>query len=257
MISYIKDNVILIDGKFILKKDSIVRLKAEKYFIKKYKGKIKLEELLESNLKEGYNVYKFIDGKEISNYKDVDDCLTEVYKIIEKYEDIYEPGYGFIYDLKKSWTDFLKDEVDRNIKYIKYNKYKMLKIVYEKLDVLDKYNLQKKLIHGDLGGFNIICNNKKIVGIIDPRVIIGDPIYDLIYFIFSSYNICKGVKLKEVFNILKGEEKEKILAMMYIILFNRISIEEKYHTKAKGLFYYVWNELANFEETIYVGGKNA
>lgn len=247
MINNIKDNIILIDDKFVVKKDSISRLKAEKYFLQKYKDKIKLEELLESNLSEGYNIYKFIDGKEIGNYQDIEDCLTEVYKIIKKYEKVYTYGYGFIYDLRESWIDFLKDEVDRNVIYIKDNRYKMLKIVYEKLKVLDRYNFKKKLIHGDLGGFNIICNDKKIAGIIDPRVIIGDPIYDYIYFIFSSYNIFKGVDLKEVFNILKNEEKEKVLAMMYIILFNRISIEEKYNTKSKDLFYYAWNDLAKFE----------
>ena len=125
MINNIKDNIILIDDKFVVKKDSISRLKAEKYFLQKYKDKIKLEELLESNLSEGYNIYKFIDGKEIGNYQDIEDCLTEVYKIIKKYEKVYTYGYGFIYDLKESWIDFLKDEVDRNVIYIKDNRYKI------------------------------------------------------------------------------------------------------------------------------------
>ena len=202
-----------------------------------------MEKLIISNIKEGYNIYEYIDGTEVKSSRDIDNCLEQIYKLIKKYKNSSKNGFGYIYDLKNTWKEFLESEIEQKAAYIRNDGTEMRNIVHKKLEILGKYKFDKKLIHGDLGGFNLICKNHDIVGIIDPRVIIGDPLYDYIFFVFSSYNICSNLELTKVIDVLSNEPREKIIAMMYIILFDRISIEEKHNTQSKKKFYKIWNQL--------------
>ena len=241
-----KNKVIIIDKRYVVKQDSIERLKAEKVFIEENK-KIKVERIIDSNINEKYNVYEYIDGNTINYLRDVDNCIAEIYNIIDLYSKAEIDGYGDIFDLRRSWTDFLREDIVKQSKYMEYSKIELLDKVMNKISILEEYPINKKIIHGDLGCFNIICKEKKIVGIIDPRTIIGDPLYDFIYFIFSNYNIAKEVDIYEILNIL-NEPKEKIFAMFYIMLYDRIAREHKNNTPHKNDFFTVWNKIKKIEE---------
>ena len=241
-----KNNVIIIDKRYVVKQDSLERLKAEKVFIEENK-KIKVERIIYSNINKKYNVYEYIDGHTINCLGDVDNCLVEINNIIDLYSKTEIDGYGDIFDLKSSWTDFLREDILKQSKYMECGPSKLLDKVMSEISILDKYPINKKIIHGDLGCFNIICKKKKIVGIIDPRTIIGDPLYDFIYFLFSNYNIAKDIDIYEILNIL-NESKEKIFAMFYIMLYDRLAREHKNNTPYKNDFFTIWNKIKKIEE---------
>lgn len=238
--------VIIIDKKFVVKRASENILKSEKFFIDSNK-KLNVQNIICINIPELYTVYKYIDGDIIHELADVNKCLENIYKLINQYSDTDMEGYGCIYDLKKTWIEFLESEIKCQSKYIDKSKFYYNHKVMKKLKILENYPTKKKILHGDLGGFNIICKNKKIVGIIDPRTIIGDPIYDFIYFIFSNYNIAKNINIKEIINITK-EPKEKIFAMIYILLYDRIAREQKNKTYYKNEFFKIWDLIEKIEK---------
>ena len=245
----VEKKVFIIDKKYVIKIATVERLKAEKLFIEKNK-KIRVEKIIDSNVDKNFNVYEYIDGSEISYLSDVDDCLREIYNITNQYSKTEIAGYGDIFELKKTWIDFIKDDIFRQSKYIKYEKNRLLNKVISKMLILEKYKIDKRIIHGDLGCFNIICKEKQIEGIIDPRTIIGDPLYDFIYFIFSNFNIAKVLDFYEILNLLK-EPREKIFAMLYIMLYDRIAREQKNNTKYKDKFLTIWDEIEKIEEIYY------
>ncbi len=242
------NRVCLIENKYVIKKAKKEVLRAEKIFIDNNR-RIKHQQILDYNEEKNYVVYKYINGDIIHHLCDVNNCLLEIYKIVEKYKETDIDGYGNVFDLQEKWTDFLYKEIEKQSKYLNNNN-NFKHIVINKLNVLEKYKTKNKLIHGDLGCFNIICKKRKIVGIIDPRCIVGDPIYDFIYFIFSSYNIANEINWKDVFQILNRENKEKILAMIYILLYDRIAKEQKNDTKYKNEFYQILNKVEKYNGVI-------
>lgn len=244
-----RNNIILVNNKYIIKNAKNEILKAEKIFIENYKDSL-MEKIIKEDIKNGYIIYKYIEGNGINCLEDVKNCLNEILNITKKYKKIETNGYGDILNLKSTWQDFLKQEFYIKSKDIKYDSIGMREIVLKKIEEIGKVNIDKKLIHGDLGSFNIICKNQKIVGIIDPRTIVGDPLYDFIYFIFSNHNITNNIDLKDIFEILHEYDVKKIISYLYILLYNRISIEQRNNTNAQNDFIQMWIKIKNTEEEI-------
>ena len=92
---------------------------------------------------------------------------------------------------------------------------------------LPSFPFEPKLLHGDLGIYNILVNNShKLVGIIDPNPIIGDSFYDLLFFVASSENLIASFHLEALESIGKAPRK-KIVLLLLPILLNRISRQLK------------------------------
>lgn len=243
-----ENKVFIIGKKYVIKKAPEHILKSEKFFIQTNQMDI-VEKIIKENFKKQYIVYKYIEGNTINSLNDVNQCLYHIYRLINQYNSINITGYGYIFDLKNTWTDFLKSEITRQSKYIEQEKVYLTNKILEQLTILEKYPvLDKKIIHGDLGCFNIICKERKIVGLIDPRTIIGDPMYDFIYFIFSNYNIATEVNLEQIFEFFK-EPKDKVIAMLYILLYDRIAREQKNNTNHRENFLGIWNKIEKIERT--------
>lgn len=244
-----RNDILLVNNKYIVKKASKKILEAEKVFLKEYEDFF-IEKIVRDNIKNGYTVYKYIEGSQLNKLEDVKKCLNEILNIIEKYKKIEVNGYGDIFRLRNTWKDFLLEESYIKSKDIKNDNIGMKEIALRKIEELGKSEIDKKLIHGDLGSFNIICKNQKIVGIIDPRTIVGDPLYDFIYFIFSNHNITNNINFKEVFEILHRYDINKIISYMYILLYNRISIEQRNNTNSQNDFIQTWTKIRKIEEEI-------
>ena len=74
---------------------------------------------------------------------------------------------------------------------------------------LPSFPFEPKLLHGDLGIYNILVNNShKLVGIIDPYPIIGDSLYDLLFFVASSENLIASFHLEALESIGKAPRKK-------------------------------------------------
>ena len=102
------------------------------------------------------------------------------------------------------------------------------KIVKDAIKILEKYPFEKKLIHGDFGTHNFIEDNGKFVGIIDPQTILGDSLYDILFAICSNLDLLNTYSLDELY-VFINEPKEKIRAMLIVVLYARISRALKYH----------------------------
>ena len=104
---------------------------------------------------------------------DIDDFLENILYITKNYKTIEYYGFGYLYEEKASWSEFLIDEITDSSKnlstYIPDNS-----IVLDQVKILEDYKFDKKLIHGDFGTHNFIKVNGKFAGVIDPMPVLGD-----------------------------------------------------------------------------------
>jgi hypothetical protein len=88
------------------------------------------------------------------------------------------------------------------------------------------------LLHGDCGIHNFIFEDQKLVGVIDPTSVIGDPLYDLIYAFCSSPEELTLETIQPAVNLLisqKGNINEILPEEVIIGLFLRLSSCLKHH----------------------------
>ena len=239
--------VYVIDNEYILKKSTIERIKAEKIFFDTYKANI-FEKVAMYEEGSEYILYKYIKNKEINLYKcDFKKYIAQILRIVQKYKTTYRYGYGDVLTPVNTWSAYLNQEIERKRKNLMHEDEKFLK-VKKAIKKIRKFKFEKKLIHGDLGIYNVLFKNNKIIGIIDPRTIIGDAIYDFIYFLFSHITIMESITIPEIIDMLQNEPKEKIINLMYIILYDRISIETKHNRARIGEYEKLWEKLKKQEE---------
>ena len=240
--------VYAISNKYIIKKSNINEIKAEKFFLDIYNEKI-YEKILWYEENSEFIVYNYIENTSLkmkkANFKKI---LFEIWNIINLYKKINIDGFGEIFNRVDSWSEFLNREVELKRKDIPFEKEKYLK-VKKAINVIKLFKFEKKLIHGDLGIYNILFKDERIVGVIDPRVIIGDALYDFIFFYLSHINIIKNIEIEDIINMLKNQEKEKIINLMYLLLYDRIAIETKNHRDYVLKEYYeLWKKLETIEQ---------
>ena len=240
--------VYAISNKYIIKKSNINEIKAEKFFLDIYNEKI-YEKILWYEENSEFIVYNYIENTSLkmkkANFKKI---LFEIWNIINLYKKINIDGFGEIFNRVDSWSEFLNKEVELKRKDIPFEKEKYLK-VKKAINVIKLFKFEKKLIHGDLGIYNILFKDERIVGVIDPRVIIGDALYDFIFFYLSHINIIKNIEIEDIINMLKNQEKEKIINLMYLLLYDRIAIETKNHREyVLEEYYKLWEKLEIIEK---------
>lgn len=239
--------VYLVNSKYVLKIANKRLLKIENIFLDYYKKFEKCEKVIYYKEDNEYALYKFINGHELNNF-DKEECyyINDILNIINNYKEIHIDGYGNLLNLKEDWITFLKDEIKAK-EYEMKNEELKKKIVKESIDILKKYKFEKKFLHGDLGFYNIIYENNILTGIIDPRPIVGDPIYDYIYCMFSNVNFIKKANISKIIKLSK-EPIEKIKALMYIVLYIRIAIEKKHKNIDRVKEYEnIWNRIKEEE----------
>ena len=114
----------------------------------------------------------------------------------------------------------------------------------ESIKILEKYPFSKKLIHGDFGTHNFIQSSqtKLLSGIIDPMTVIGDPLYDILFAFASNVQILNTLTLDKICKLV-NEPKEKVSALLLIILYSRISRCLKYHPEDINSYLKWWNKL--------------
>lgn len=246
----IKNKIILVNGKYIVKVAPRTPLISEQFFIKSYSNILPVEKILKENTENNFVIYNYIYGNRLDYENNCQMLILDVYDMINNYIIMENGRYGDILTPKKSWNDFLYSEFQGKKKYMSDKYLSKTHKVLNKLELMQTFCIIPKLIHGDLGSFNLVYLDNKIVGIIDPRTIIGDAIYDFIYFIFSDYNITKNIDFNELITFLynHNENIRKVFCLMFILLYNRISIEEKHNTHNIDNFNAVWDNLESIEK---------
>ena len=241
------NRVYLINNIYILKIMKKIDARRENYFFKTYKDNEKYEDVIYYEKGKNYIIYNYVKNfpLKIMNRNIANNCLKEIFEIISNYKTVNIDGYGKVFSLVKRWEIFLENEVNEREQDILDGSKK------EKVDKcikrIKKYNFKKKLIHGDLGDYNILYEQGKIKKIIDPRVIIGDPIYDLIFYLYSNISLAENITINDIIKITK-EKYEKVITYIYIILYIRISIEKRHGKKSRiNKYETLWKKLGDFE----------
>lgn len=215
--------VILLNNKYLIKQNEISSIKAEIEFFENTFSTF-FQKLVYYSPCFEFVVYEFIPGKPMKKISNSKEIISKILEVSKSFSPTSKPGFGYLGEEFDSWSEFLSHEAFHraNIDNIDKN------TVLDAIKTLEKYPFEKKLIHGDFGTHNFIENDGKFVGIIDPQPIIGDSLYDILFAICSNVSLLTTYKLDEIY-VLINEPKEKVNAMLIVVLYARISRALKYH----------------------------
>ncbi len=215
--------VILLNNKYLIKQNSASSIKSEIKFFESTFSTF-FQKLVYYSPDFEFAVYEFIPGKPMKKISNSIDIISKVIEVSKSFSKSSNPGFGYLGEEFDSWYDFLNHEAFHRPNIDDIDK----QIVKDAIKTLEKYPFEKKLIHGDFGTHNFIEDNGKFVGIIDPQAILGDSLYDILFAICSNVGLLNTYSLNELYSLI-DEPKEKIRAMLIVVLYARISRAIKYH----------------------------
>ena len=215
--------VILLNNKYLIKQNNSNSIKAEIEFFENTFSTF-FQKLVYYSPDFEFAVYEFIPGKPMKKITSSKEIISKILEVAESFSSTSKPGFGYLGEEFSSWSEFLLHEAFHRNNIDDIDK----SIVALAIKTLEKYPIDKKLIHGDFGTHNFIENNGKFVGIIDPQTILGDSLYDILFAICSNVSLLNTYKLEELYSLI-DEPKEKIHAMLIVVLYARISRALKYH----------------------------
>lgn len=236
----VSSKVILLNNKYLIKQNTKLALQAEIEFLI-LNNSIYFQEIIYVDPNYEFVVYKFIAGDIMRTVEDVDDTIEKIIDITSNYKNYTKDGFGYLNEEVISWSQFLTDE----IKYSSSNITHYIptpQLVYNCIKTLEKYPFEKKLLHGDFGTHNFIKQAGKLIGIIDPMPVIGDPLYDLLFAIVSNIDILSNITLEKIYSLV-NEPKEKIKALLTLVLYSRISRCLKYNPNDIDIYMNFWYTL--------------
>ena len=215
--------VILLNHSYIIKIDTTQELLMEYYFYINTPCSY-LPNILLFDICNHFLVYSYISGTPVNCVdKNIITSLANL-----KYSSISTHKYGYLISPFKTWISFIIEQLqsDRLILNSIIDSTFLNKISYLLYNKLTNFSFETKLIHGDLGIYNIILDNQKLVGIIDPFPLIGDPLYDILFFCVSSEKLVTYINLNFLSSITHCSI-EKIILLLFPILINRIARQKK------------------------------
>lgn len=239
--------IFLVNKKYVFKLGSANKVRAEFVFNNYYKNEKYVQKLVLCDNKYRYIVYNHIKGGNVEIYPNQKQTHKIVNKFIKNYQPFAEVGFGDLNKPSASWTAFLHKLVSDSKSTLKgyFNKEYFAR-VEQAIDTLEQYEFDKKLLHGDLRLENFIFEDDVLQGIIDPYPMIGDPLYDALFFHFSTPELAQSVPLHKLHKKLKAP-KEKVTALALVVLCVKIKRMIKYnnHKQEFEFFKQLFEELAN------------
>ncbi|MGL1892071.1 MAG: fructosamine kinase family protein [Spirochaetaceae bacterium] len=146
------------------------------------------------------------------------------------YENNYIGETPQINSYDECWdTFYIKNRLDYQVSLLNkkaysfiHEKYKLLRVLIP--DILDGSHEEPSLIHGDLWGGNVICNNENQPVIIDPAVYYGHREMELAMTkLFGGFSMEFYNSYNEINPLKKGWQKRENLYKLYHIL-NHLNI---------------------------------
>lgn len=237
----VSSRVFLLNDHYLVKQNTPSQLQAETVFLNEMNSNNIFQKIVYADNNYDFVVYDFIPGDMMKKVDDINETLKSIIKITSNYPRYTGKGFGFLNEEFNSWSEFLEDEIEYSSKtvnpYIKNNSN-----VYKCINILEKYSFEKKLLHGDFGTHNFVKVNGKLVGVIDPMPIIGDPLYDSLFAMVSNKDFLNTLTLENLVR-LTNEPKEKLKAMLTIVTYSSISRCIKYHPNDVETYIKFWDKL--------------
>ena len=218
--------VFSINNKYLIKTLNDIEFNVQKDFLSLYKEEY-YQKIIYTNEKLKYICYEYINGNKITDYTvyNKEDIVKQIYNITSNYKQYNYDEYGYYLVDHKTWYQFLLDEVE-------YSKNRMteidMHIVYNSLDIIKEFNVDKYLIHGDFGVHNFLID-KSNIKVIDPMGLVGDPLYDFYFAILSNYSLFKDMEFDVIFKYFNRDYKYKkaLLIVVYYIRMSRAYVYDK------------------------------
>lgn len=209
--------------KYLVKTTDIKELDAYLEFFNLYKEDY-FQKIICYNKELLYICFSFIEG-DLFKYSFVEPTsfVEQVYNICSNYKEYNYDAYGYLEEDKMSFIDFLKEESYREEDKIDID----YSLLFNSYKIIEKNNAPKYLIHGDFGTHNFIVNNKKIY-VIDPIPLVGDPLYDFYFSIFTNTNIFIDLDVDYILSFFDDRDYEYKRALMIICFFIRLRRSSKY-----------------------------
>lgn len=239
--------ILLLNNKYLIKQNVKSMLESEIEFLKQNTSDL-FQKIIYIDPDFKFVVYEFIPGETMNHISNVEDTIQKIISTVSNYKPYDKEGFGYFDEQVNSWTEFLESEIEYSSLNIENNdelpqipsKEKAL----ESIKILEKYPFSKKLIHGDFGTHNFIQSSqtKLLSGIIDPMTVIGDPLYDILFAFASNVQILNTLTLDKICKLV-NEPKEKVSALLLIVLYSRISRCLKYHPEDINSYLKWWNKL--------------
>jgi len=226
--------VYLLDEKYVVKLNGAEVIREEANFLSFYEGNTLISKLLYKEPLHTYIVYSFLEGNTSceQGYKR-STLRTLVKEVINKYKIVPEAdGWGWKENPVQSWSEFLKGNVKtayENVRrYISEEEYRIvLKLANRDAGVNHPF-----LLHGDLGFHNLIFQENKLYGVIDPFPVLGDPLYDLIYaFCSTPEDLTKEAIGYVMEQCIFYKEERELYEEIVIGLYLRIDTCIRHHPK--------------------------
>ena len=186
-----------------------------------------------------YICFNFIEGDLYKKYIiEPKEAINQIHDIVSKFKEYDYDSYGYLFEEKFEWIDFLKEEAykkeeNKNINYDK---------LFKSFDIVSKYNSPKYLLHGDFGEHNFIVNSKKIY-VIDPIPLVGDYLYDFYFSIFSGIDIFSNIEPDYILSFFDNRNYEYKKALMIICFYIRLRRTYKYNKEELPIYINYINKL--------------
>ena len=209
--------VFSLNDKYLVKTMDKLELKTQVTFLNLYSNIDEFVKLLYINETLGFVVFEYVDGV-LFKYKSDVKIVENLYSIVSNYTLFDYDYYGYLYEDKKSWYEFLKDETLNEIDVLHNdnlsNKKLETALLSIKTEVTPKY-----MLHGDFGAHNFIIDKNGNLKVIDPMPVIGDRLYDFYFAIFSSVEIFKDLSVDYILSFFDEDITHKrniLLIALYI-----------------------------------------
>lgn len=225
-------------GKYLIKTVDDITLKSQNEFLKIYSNISNFQKIIFINEKLKYICFEYIEGTLFKNVQNINnkELIKQIYQIVKAYK-IYPSKYcGYLFEDKKTWIEFLEDEILNSSKNIIGFDIPMDKI-NSSIEILKEFNITQRLIHGDFGAHNFLIDNSMKLRVIDPMPVIGDYLYDFYFAIFSNLAIFKDLKISYILSFFKDESILKKKALLTIVLFIRMGRCFKYNKEDFNYYY--------------------
>lgn len=219
--------VFSLNNKYLVKTMENTEIKTQCEFLSLYKNIDYFVKILYVNEKIGFVVFEYVDGQ-LYKYSNVD-IVDSLYSIVSNYKQYDSEYYGYLFEDKKSWVEFLKGETDNDIDKLQNDI-----LIQEKLNnallSISNEKTSKYLIHGDFGGHNFMIGKNNNLKVIDPMPVVGDRLYDFYFAIFSTVEIFKKLDLDYILHFFDEDiihKKNILIVALYIRMVRAYKYDRK------------------------------
>jgi aminoglycoside phosphotransferase len=192
-------------------------------------------------------LYTHIEGTTHINCGQKVDWLSDlVTKFFNHYKEVEQSeSWGSLESPSSSWHAFNLENIDfaraRIQQHVTDEDYETVKKLIDWLAQFEQED-KKYLLHGDLGVHNMVFQDEKFVGVIDPSPLVGTSTYDFTYAFCSSPDNLDVETLLQAAKLLNNGSmnEQRLLAEVIVQLYIRIGTCITWHPSDLEVYLEAW-----------------